>query len=104
MSSKAFAFVVLSFFRRFLYATARFGSDIAARSGGSETYDKGDEYVLKPPKLEAPNPAPNAARPLLAWDLNCFLLIVTVPLQAVVPMVDGKVASRESPNIEQRVK
>lgn len=69
------AFVVLSFFNKFLNATTTFGSDMALRFGGSVRY----ESVLRvAPDPNPPNPAPlpKTARLLEAWDLNCFLLIV----------------------------
>lgn len=68
---------MLSFLLRFLNETATFGSEMAESSGGSVIHDKGDED----PKAEAPKlppkdePPPKAARPLLACDLNCLLLM-----------------------------
>jgi hypothetical protein len=44
--------VVLSFFRRFLRETTTFGSEIGAKSGGSEMYERLLEAVEKPPKPE----------------------------------------------------
>jgi hypothetical protein len=78
MSSSAFAFVVLSRFDRFLKYTTTFGSEIADRSGGSETYDNCDDATPnaaadEDPKAEEPNV--EAARALLALFAP-FLLIV----------------------------
>jgi hypothetical protein len=68
------AFVVLSFFNKFLKATTTLGSDMELRFGGSVRY----ESVLVDPDPNPPNPAPlpKTARLLDAWDLNCLLLIV----------------------------
>lgn len=78
-SSSALALVVLSFFKRFLNATTTFGSDMEERSGGSATYDRGEEVE---PNADGENPEPNpppkapaAALLLLAWGLDCRLLI-----------------------------
>lgn len=73
------ALVVLSFLVRFLKETATLGSENPERSGGSAIHERGDDAPkADPPKL-LPNdaPAPKAARPLLACDLNCFLLIIS---------------------------
>lgn len=70
MSSRAFAFVVLSFLDRLRKYTTTLGSDIDERSGGSATYDNGETL---PPKAD--EKAPVAARALLACALACRLLI-----------------------------
>jgi len=82
MSSSAFAFVVLSFLDRFLKYTTTFGSEIAERSGGSVTYDNGEELVPKAEDeaLKGELNAPVAARALLACDLSCRLLMMVMVL------------------------
>ena len=60
---------MLSFFERFLNATTTFGSEIEERSGGSVTYDSGEDVAPKADVEVEPNPEPNtpkAARLLLA--------------------------------------
>lgn len=69
--------VVLSFFERFLKYTTTLGSEIADRSGGSETYESCEKLAPKAgtddPKADEPKV--DAARALLACDLAVRLLM-----------------------------
>jgi len=80
ISSSALAFVVLSFFPKFLNATTRWESEIPLRSGSSVMYES-DECVDWKAAEDAPKPkeawpnAVEAARALEACDLNFLLMI-----------------------------
>ena len=75
--------MVLSFLERFLKFTTTLESVIDVKFGCSPKYDKvvaDPNGALKAPEV-VPNPPPKlpvgAALLLLAWDLNCRLLIVS---------------------------
>ena len=80
--------MVLSLFDKFFRATTRVESVISLKSGGSVTYERGDNDdedkpwpAAKPPRPPYPGlregKAPEMARLLEAWDLNCLLLMLT---------------------------
>jgi hypothetical protein len=72
-SSKAFDFVVPSFFERFLNPTTTFASLIEERFGGSVRYESVLPVEVEP---NPPKPTPDAARLLEACNLNCRLLML----------------------------
>jgi len=79
MSSSALALVVLSFFDRFRKKTTTLGSEMADRSGGSDTNESDDVLALKAaaaPKVYEPKA--EAARALLACTLAWRLLMAVV--------------------------
>ena len=89
--------VVLSFLERFLKYTTTFGSEIAERSGGSETYDSCEEFAPnaadEEPKAEEPNV--EAARALLACDLAVRLLMAGWMVQSNWGEAGEKVCEQE---------
>lgn len=98
MSSSAFALVVLSRLDRFLKSTFTPASDIADRSGGSETYDSCEEAAPKAAGDDVPNAAePNAdaAFALLACAFAVRLLMAglrgLVCLRSVLGVSRGSV-------------